>query len=122
MNRITAEKRSITVSNEICVTVDPGICGFACVIRASKIEKRRVRVHIIESDCQQILRLSAKLQEEITLKELFMPMTRNPVYQCAEKSGCHATCVIPGAVLKAVEAAMELALPKNVSICFRTCD
>lgn len=119
MNRITAEKRSITVSNEICVTVDPGICGFACVIRASKIEKRRVRIHIAESDCKQIRQLSAKLQE-ITLKELFMPMTRNPVYQCAENSGCHGTCVIPAAVLKAAEAALEMALPKNVCIRFQT--
>lgn len=109
------------VSNEICVTVDPGICGFACAIRASKLEKRRVRVHIAESDCQQIRRLSSELQE-ITLTELFMPMTRNPVYLCAENSGCHASCVIPAAVLKAVEVAMEMALPKDVCIRFQTCE
>jgi hypothetical protein len=111
----------MAVSNEICVTIDPGICGFACVIRASKIKKRRVSVHIAESDCQQIRRLSAKLQE-LTLSELLMPMTRNPVYRWAENSGCHASCVIPAAVLKAVEAAMEMASPKNVVIHFQTCD
>ena len=100
------------------MTVDPGICGFPCVIRASTLERRRVRVRIVESECQQILRLAGRL-DEISLRELFMPAARNPVYQSAEASGCHASCVIPAAVLKAAEVAMGMALPKDVSLRFQ---
>jgi hypothetical protein len=54
----------------------------------------------------------------MSLKELFMPLTRNPVYIAAEKSGCHPSCAIPAAVIKAVEVALGMALPKEVRIKF----
>jgi len=95
---------------------EPGICGFPCTIRAEKSGKGSVTVKIA-SECKQIQRLSACLTE-ISLKELFMPLTRNPVYMAAEKSGCHSACVIPAAILKAVEVALEMALPKEVRVTF----
>jgi hypothetical protein len=52
----------------------------------------------------------------MTLSELFLPISRNPVYMAAEKSGCHASCVIPAAVLKAVEVAMQMAVARDVQI------
>ena len=55
---------------------------------------------------------------DMTLKELFLPLTRNPVTIAAEKSGCHPSCAIPSAVLKAVEVAMDMALPKDVALKF----
>ena len=48
-------------------------------------------------------------------------VSRNPVYLTAEKSGCHTSCVIPAAVLKAVEVAMGMALPREVRITFEPC-
>jgi len=50
-----------------------------------------------------------------------MPVTRNPVYLAAQKSGCHPSCPIPAAVLKAAEVAMEMALPRDASIRFEPC-
>ena len=97
------------------ITADPGICGFACTIKARKTGKRSVTVAITDSECQQIKRLSNSLTE-MTLKDLFLPLTRNPVTIAAEKSGCHPSCAIPSAVLKAVEVAMDMALPKDVRI------
>jgi hypothetical protein len=55
------------------------------------------------------------------MPELFKPVSRNPVYRAAEKSGCHSSCVIPAAVLKAVEVAMGMALPREVLITFAPC-
>jgi hypothetical protein len=46
-------------------------------------------------------------------------MTRNPVYIAAEKSGCHPSCAIPLAVLKAAEVAWDVALPRDVRIEFK---
>jgi hypothetical protein len=45
-------------------------------------------------------------------------MTKNPVYVSAQQAGCHSSCPVPVAVLKAVEVAMEMALPRDVRIKF----
>ena len=45
-------------------------------------------------------------------------MTRNPVYTAAEQAGCHSSCVYPAAILKAVEAAMGMAIAKDVELIF----
>lgn len=82
------------------------------------MDNKTVRVEITESECKQIQRLSNHLSE-ISLRELFLPMTRNPVYIAAEKSGCHPSCAIPLAVLKAVEVAWGVALPRDVRIKFK---
>lgn len=56
---------------------------------------------------------------ELSLRDLFLPLSRNPVYQAVEKSGCHLSCPIPMAIIKAAEVALELALPKDACIRFR---
>ncbi|MCF8025362.1 MAG: hypothetical protein K9K82_07725 [Desulfobacteraceae bacterium] len=102
----------------VCINVDPGICGFSCRIIARKNGRKTVRVEIGSCDCQQIQKLSGLLTE-LALKDLFLPVTRNPVYIAAEKSGCHPTCGIPVAILKTVEVAMGMAVPKDVEIRFQ---
>ena len=106
--------------NWVCVTVDPGICGFPCVIKARKKGARKVSLEISGSDCEQIQRLAGRLNT-LTLKEIFAPLRRNPVYDAAEKSGCHLSCAVPVAIIKAAEVAMELALPREVHIKFEAC-
>jgi hypothetical protein len=100
------------------VVVEPGICGFPCTIRAQKSANKTIIVEITDSECKQIQRLSTHLTE-MSLRELFLPLTRNPVYIAAEKAGCHPSCAIPLAVLKAVEVAWGMALPRDVRITFK---
>lgn len=107
--------------NEACVHVVPGACGFVGIVKARKLENRKIGFQICNSECEQINRLSANLPE-INWKDLFVPLTRNPVYVNAEKSGCHPSCVIPAAMLKAAEVAMEMAIPKDVYFRFQPCD
>lgn len=104
----------------ICVEVDPGICGFPCVIKARKKGVREVLLEISGSDCEQIQRLAERLAT-LSLKEIFAPLSCNPVYISAEKSGCHLSCAIPVAIIKAAEVALELALPQEVHIKFEAC-
>ena len=106
--------------NTISVTVDSGICGFVCCINAWKIEKSAVGLKISESECQQIRQYS-KLLQSLTLKDFFTPITANPVYLAAKQAGCHPSCPIPAAVLKAAEVALEMALPRDASIRFESC-
>jgi hypothetical protein len=54
----------------------------------------------------------------MTLKELFAPVNRNPVFVSAQRAGCHPSCPIPVAILKAVEVAMGMALPRDAVIKF----
>lgn len=107
-------------SHAVCIHVMPGICGFTAVIKARKLEKKKIRFRISDSECEQIKRLSANLPE-MDWKDLFVPLTRNPVYVNAEKSGCHPSCVIPAAMLKAAEVAMGMAIPKDVYFRFQPC-
>ncbi len=108
-------------TKDICVTVEPGICGFPCLIRARKLDARTVSLEISGSDCQQIKKLSERLKK-LSLKELFTPISRNPVFSAVEKSGCHLSCAIPTGILKAAEVAMDMALPRDVCIKFEACD
>jgi len=103
--------------SDSCVLVEPGICGFPCKIIARKLAGRMVSVAISGSDCDKIKKLSVFLTE-LSLRDIFLPMTRNPVYISAEKSGCHPSCPIPAAVLKTAEVAMEMALPMHVTFQF----
>ena len=101
----------------IRVEADPGICGFPCVIEARKKGPRNVSLKISGSECKHINCL-AKVLEALTFRELFKPITKNPVYVNAQQAGCLASCPVPVAVLKAAEVAMEMALPKDVLIKF----
>lgn len=98
------------------VAVDPGICGFPCSIFAWKEGQRSVRLKI-DSDCEQIQKF-ASLLRVIGMKDLFLPLSRNPIFISAEKSGCHPSCPIPFSVVKAVEVTLGIALPQGVTIRF----
>lgn len=98
--------------------MNPGICGFSCTVYARKLEARSVQIEIEGSECKQIQRLSEMITR-LGLKDVFIPLTRNPVFVCAEKAGCHPSCAIPTAVIKAAEVALGLALKRDVVIQFQ---
>mgnify|MGYP001191669452 FL=1 len=103
----------------VCVRVDPGICGFVCTVCAKKLGARKVKIAIEGSECKQIQRLS-ELITQIGFRDVFVPLTRNPIFVSAEKAGCHPSCVIPTAVIKAAEVALGLALKRDVDIKFKS--
>jgi hypothetical protein len=104
-------------NNLIRVAVDSGICGFHCVVEAWEKEKRVVSIRVSGSECKQIQGLSEKVQE-MNLRDLFAPISKNLVFSSAQAAGCHPTCPVPIAILKAVEVAMGMALPKEAVIRF----
>ena len=120
VSKETRNRKGQTIK-DACVIVDPGICGFPCLIKAVKVDVRTVSLEILGSDCQQIQMLAERLNK-LSLKELFTPISQNPVYFAVEKSGCHLSCAIPTAIFKAAEVAMDMALPRDVCIKFEACD
>ena len=99
------------------VIVEPGICGFPGSIRVHKVGRYSVKIEL-KSGCQQIKGM-ASILEEMTMAELFLPVTRNPVYKAAEMANCHTSCIYPTAILKAAEVVLEMALPQEAVIRFR---
>jgi hypothetical protein len=106
-------------SKVIRVTAKPGVCGLICVIEAQKKAKYTVSLQVIESDCKHVRRLFHNLHE-MNVRDLFAPVCKNPVFLSAQQAGCHPSCPVPVAALKAVEVAMEMALPRDVTIQFKS--
>lgn len=98
------------------VSVYPGNCGFPCTIHVVPRERRVVAI-TLHSKCEQVRNMGG-LVTELNLHGLFLPITRNPVYLAAEQAGCHPSCPVPVAVLKAVEVASGMAVPQEVLIRF----
>ena len=68
-------------------------------------------------ECKHIQRFFEQVQE-LTLRDLFAPISKSPVFQAAQQSGCHPMCPVPIAVLKTAEVTMGMALPKDAEIKF----
>ena len=104
-------------NGRVCVQVSPGICGFHCQVCAQKIDRRTVTVKIEGSECKQIQRLAQSVTQ-LSMQGLFKALTKNPVFVSAEKAGCHSTCCVPTAILKASEAVLGMALASDVMVKF----
>ena len=102
-------------SQEVCVKVNPGICGLPCIFLVHKIDKYKAHIKIIEAKCAKVRKMTEEIKE-IGVRDLFASITSNPVYLAAQKAGCHASCIVPVAILKATEVAMEMALPQSATI------
>jgi hypothetical protein len=86
-------------------------------VGARRLDKQRALIEITGSECGLIQKMVAGLKE-VTMSDIFAPHSVNPVFKAAEKAGCHLTCPVPVAILKAAEVALELALPQNATIIF----
>ena len=91
------------------VIVNPGVCGFTTTIEVDKVDKRRVKV-VITSDCEMV----TELGESFTEVDAGQALKQGQ----ALSEYVHATCPIPIAVLKAIEAEAGLTVPCDVVILF----
>ena len=57
---------------------------------------------------------------EMNLRDLLAPIDKNLVFSSARSVGCHPSCPVPIGILKAVEVAMGMALPKDAVIRFES--
>jgi len=101
----------------IRVNVNPGICGFHCVIEGEKLDRYRVALRGRGSECKHIQQLFEQIQE-MGVRDLFAPISKSPVFQAAQQAGCHPMCPVPIAILKTAEATMGMALPRDAEIKF----
>lgn len=97
------------------VKVQPGICGLLTEIQAESDDGQNVRL-ALESECPAITAMGGELPTVDGYSAAFAKFSESPVYQAAEKHFKHAACPVPMAMIKAVEVACGLALPKDVDV------
>jgi hypothetical protein len=68
----------------------------------------------INSTCPHIQQMAAAVPQVSALAEIRKPMTESAIYLAASAAKCHTACPVPSAIIKAVEVAAGLALPKDV--------
>ena len=100
------------------VHVNPGPCGLQARIEVTTTARYQTAVKI-ESDCQAVMALAQELTElgmnDVLGREGF---GKSRPFVLAAKTLKHATCPVLSGVLKAAEAEMGLALPRDVTIIF----
>jgi hypothetical protein len=99
----------------IKVHVDPGICGLHTDINVYSEDMQKATVEI-SSQCPSIQAMAPELTEIDPMQEAFAQVGETQVYEIAKKHCKHAACPVPSAIVKGIEAAAGLALPKNVHI------
>lgn len=101
------------------VVVDAGICGFQSRIRADSEDSQTV-VFQIASDCGKVKRYAEALNEKgpVDAYAEIGAGTSGVVLATADArpTACCLGCAVPVGLLKAMQVAAGLALPKDVTL------
>ena len=101
------------------VVVDPGVCGFIATIDVVALSSHTARVSIT-SECEQAVKVGELLREVDWFNLLKKQGESYSAYQDAVLNIGHISCPVPVAILKAVEAELGFAAPKDVAIRFKS--
>jgi len=101
--------------SQVRATVQAGICGFLTELIARADDEQQVQF-TIASPCANIQGLAAVLPAQIdAYAELGMRLD-GEIGDAARASRLCSGCIVPAALLKALQVASGLALPANASI------
>ncbi len=95
--------------------VHAGICGFTSTINAEVESKFQVKLNI-QSNCKHIQKLAENLNEVNALQEISFHRSMPETLTKGAEFCAHAACPVPVGIIKAIEVAAGLALPKDVKI------
>ncbi|MGQ9681405.1 MAG: DUF6951 family protein [Anaerolineae bacterium] len=99
--------------------VQAGQCGQETTIAARKVAPTKVAFEIT-STCGRIQALAEALGEVDVAAEVTKPLAETQVCTLATQHVCRNSCVVPAAILKAMEVAAGLFLPGDCRIEFVT--
>jgi len=99
------------------IVVDPGACQLVCHIKVRKTGRYTVEVDL-NSPCKLVSKLADQMDTLDFLQIMKGSFGQNPVSAAAGRCKLHASCPIPCAILKAVEAELEMAVAKDVMYTF----
>jgi hypothetical protein len=94
--------------------INAGICGHLTTVE-TMMEGRTCNL-TITSDCEAIKKIADELKEVNPLQEISCRRAIPQALQMGQKHCFHAACPVPVGIIKAVEVAAGLALPKEATI------
>jgi len=97
------------------VKVNPGACGLITTLSIEAPDVKHVNIEI-DSQCPQIKAMEEDLQDLDGYKECFAKHGDSSVYCSAQKHSRHLACPVPTAIIKGMEVACGLAVPKDIEI------
>ena len=95
------------------VRVAAGICGFDSEIIAVSEDGQNVNV-ALTTQCPSLAPMAEKLTELDAFAACFGKLCDSQVYAIANDYCAHSACPVPSGIIKAIEVACGLALPKDV--------
>ena len=97
------------------INVNPGVCGLKTTVTVTSEDMQTARVQI-ETECPAVKEMEPKLQDIDAYAECFSRFGDSRVYGAANAHCKHVACPVPSAILKGIEVACSLALPRDVEI------
>jgi len=98
------------------VNVMSGICGMITEIRATSDDQAKKVQLEINTRCENIQKLAQELKVVDPMEEISFRGKGPKTLRMATKHCKHAACPVPSGIIKAVEVASGLALPKDARI------
>ncbi|MCL6447884.1 MAG: hypothetical protein K6U04_06980 [Armatimonadetes bacterium] len=96
-----------------------GICGFTTLVTAVKGagKGREMEVAVrLDSECPSWQKVAEEIGSLKPFQELFSLPHEGQLYGVARRFVRHPACPVPAGILKAVEVAAGLALPRDATI------
>ena len=97
--------------------VKAGVCGQETTIEVTKTSHTKVKVSFITT-CGHVQALAEELTELDIGSEMTKAMNETLTYILAAAHLCRNSCIVPAAILKAVEVAAGVFLPESSGIEF----
>jgi len=108
-----------TATKPVLAEIDAGVCGHLTTVRAAKTDGYKVRV-AAESTCPHVRKIAADLAadggEVDALHQIGLRQGLPTVLETAYRHCAHAACPVPAGLIKAIEVAAGLALPRDVAM------
>ena len=98
------------------VNVMSGICGMITEIRATSDDKAGKVFLDINTRCENIQKLARALKVVDPMQEISFKGEGPKTLRLAARHCKHTSCPVPSGIIKAVEVASGLALPKDARI------
>ncbi len=95
--------------------INAGICGFTTIVNVESEDLQMANIKI-QTNCPSLKAMEGDPIEVDCFVECFGKIGEGEVFDWCRKYCKHAACPVPTGILKAVEIACEIALPKEVKI------
>jgi hypothetical protein len=97
------------------VNVNPGICGLESTIKCDSDDMQTVTIEF-STTCPNLKPLEQELKEIDGYEVCFQKYGDGGIAELAHKYCRHPGCPVPAAIIKGIEAACGMALPKDAEI------